>query len=167
MVAAFGAGLTSCSVLQYVLAKVFEIPATGQLLLVNAEIAPLLHNLCMVEGEHFISYGMANMAERIGAVLSPANRSEIERIRKRSQWLVQRAHTTTARAVQIDRMARCIDSVRAGANVTKEGIRKGVEKCEMWKFGSTRIKRFLDKATVYRLGDRSPEWKANFAPSEF
>ena len=156
--AAFGAGMTDCSVLQYVLAKVFEIPATGQLLLVNAEIAPLLRNLCMVEGEHFISYGVANMAERIDFVLSPANRLEVDHIRNQSQWLMHRAHTTTARAVQMDRMARCINSVRAGADISKEGIRQAVEQCGMWKFRSTQVEGSLDKATVNRLESRSPEF---------
>lgn len=156
--AAFGAGITDCLTLQYVVAKVFEIPATGQLLLVNAEIAPLLRNLCMVEGEHFISYGAANMAERIGSVLSTAKRSEVDLIRNQSHWLVQRAHTTTARAVQMDCMARCVNSVRAGASVSKEAIRQAVEQCGMWKFRSIQVEGFLDKATVNRLESSSPEF---------
>lgn len=44
----FGIGLTDGSSLQYAVAKIFEIPATGQLLLLNDDMEPYMRNLCFV-----------------------------------------------------------------------------------------------------------------------
>ena len=63
--------------------------------MVDSDIAPLMHKLCMVEGEHFVAFSRANIATRIKAVLHPDMREEINRIRKNGHDLVRRAHTTT------------------------------------------------------------------------
>ena len=57
----FGMGLTDGSSLHYALAKIFEIPATGQLLLLNDEMEAHMRNLCFVPGVHYIGYNENNM----------------------------------------------------------------------------------------------------------
>ena len=147
--AGYGVGITGCSAIQYVIAKVFEIPAAGQLLLVNAEVAPLLRELCLVDGEHYVGYhSFAHMEAQVEFALDPANRAEVDRIRKNGHDLVARAHSTRARALQMDRMMRCVHAARAGAPVTKGGLRAWVGKCAIWKFDPSSVQKTLTQHIV-------------------
>ena len=164
---AFGVGLTDCSTLQYALAKVFEIPASGQLLLVNAEIAPVLRALCMVEGEQFLAYRKKGVSSQIEQVRSLGARTRVNHIRENGHVQVLRWHTTARRASQLDRMMRCIAAARAGAPVSVGAIAKWARKCERWKIDPDSIpQKFLTNTIVQYLelksqnasNPRQPSW---------
>jgi hypothetical protein len=76
----------------------FEIPATGCLLLVNEEMTPLLISEGLLPSVHFISYTMESMSAVIDMVLDPVNRPVVDAIRRQAQALVWSRHTITARA---------------------------------------------------------------------
>ena len=123
--------------------------------MVDSDIAPLMHKLCMVEGEHFVAFSRANIATRIKAVLHPDMREEINRIRKNGHDLVRRAHTTTQRAFQLDRMSRCISAILRDSPSSTGSLAKATQLCAVWKFDASGIKSFLSGRIVEYLDDKS------------
>jgi hypothetical protein len=99
----------------------------------------------MVEGKHFMAYrNSSDMLAQVKRALDPANRAEVNRIRQNGHDLVARAHTSVARAAQLDRMARCIHAARARVAVSKDGIRSWVAKCAIWKFDPDSVPRSIN-----------------------
>lgn len=96
------AGFTDCSMFTYVLAKHFEIPATGALLIAESTASELLCKLGFVEGAHYIAVSAANLEDKIRYVLDESNHPELDRIRKQGQALVWERHQTADRAKLID-----------------------------------------------------------------
>ena len=101
----YSTGLTSSLILHYVVAKVFEIPAMGQLLLINHEIEPLLNALCLYPNIHFLSYSKKSMSSVIQRAVHKNFASQNLRIRRAAQSVVIEMHTTEARAQLVTQIA--------------------------------------------------------------
>lgn len=95
------AAFTDCSRYLYVVAKHFEIPATGALLIADRAVSSQLADLGFVDGVNYVSAG-SDLEEVVERVLDPRNREEIDAIRRRGHALVHGRHTTRHRAQQID-----------------------------------------------------------------
>lgn len=86
----------------YVVAKYFEIPATGALLLADAAAREPLERLGFIEGTHYISVSARDMEEKIEYVRDEKNHAELDAIRRAGQALVRERHQTADRARLID-----------------------------------------------------------------
>lgn len=98
----FRAGFTDALTYRYVVAKHFEIPATGALLVADGVVSEPLRQLGFVENVHYVPVSAENLEERIQYVLAEDNRAAIDEIRRRGQQLVLCAHRTCDRARLID-----------------------------------------------------------------
>jgi hypothetical protein len=101
----YAACLTDGLHLNYTIAKIFEIPAAGCVLLVNAEMRRLLARLGMFDVVHYLAYESASHLRRIvqeAAVLDPQKAPLMDGIRRRAQNLVLRRHLVAHRAAQVD-----------------------------------------------------------------
>ena len=98
----YRAGFTDSSTYQYVVAKYFEIPATGALLMADTAVAAQLKELGLIEYEHYLPVSSENMEEKIQYVLNEKHHQEVDEIRKRGQELIQARHKTSDRARLID-----------------------------------------------------------------
>jgi hypothetical protein len=99
-------GFTDALRYRYAVAKYFEIPATGALLLADAAVSEPLSRLGFIENEHYIPASTETVEERIRYVLDESNHQEVDEIRKRGQELVWQRHKTGDRALQIDEVCR-------------------------------------------------------------
>ncbi len=95
-------GFTDCLKYRYVVAKHFEIPATGALLLADGAVSGPLKQLGFVENRHYISTSSETLEEKLSYVLAEGNRESIDEIRRRGQELVWERHKTSDRARQIN-----------------------------------------------------------------
>jgi hypothetical protein len=98
----YKAAFTDASVFGYVVAKYFEIPATGALLFADGSVAGPLAELGFADGEHYLSATLANVDERIDYVVDPRNDEVLDGIRRRGRELVRARHRTRDRARRID-----------------------------------------------------------------
>jgi len=98
----FKAAFTDALTLGYVVAKHFEIPATGTLLVADGAVSGPLRELGFCENVHYIPVTAENLEEKIQYILDERNRVEIEEIRRRGQELVLNNHRTWHRAELID-----------------------------------------------------------------
>jgi hypothetical protein len=96
------AAFTDASTYGYVVAKHFEIPATGALLLAERAVSSQLATLGFTAGEHYVSVDASDLEQVVEHVLHPAHRREIDAIRHRAHALVHTRHTTAHRAAQIN-----------------------------------------------------------------
>jgi hypothetical protein len=101
-IAACLAALTDGLKHRYIVAKHFEIPAAGALLIADRACAPQLERLGFADGEHYVSATSGDLEEVIDRVLDPRNRAEIDDIRRRGHDLVHARHTTAHRAGEIN-----------------------------------------------------------------
>jgi Glycosyl transferases group 1 len=85
---------------RYIVAKHFEIPAAGALLIADRACAPQLAMLGFIDGEHYLSASADDLEEVVEHALR--NREEIDAIRRRGHALVHARHTTACRAREID-----------------------------------------------------------------
>ena len=88
----------------YLVAKFFEIPATGTLLLGEERMKDSLASLGFCDGVHYLSISPGNLKSRIEEALDPMNRKEIDAIRRQGQMLVLKRHLVQHRAKQIDQV---------------------------------------------------------------
>jgi hypothetical protein len=98
----YRAAFTDSSIFSYVLAKYFEIPATGALLVADQAVSGPLAQLGFIENEHYVPVSDNNLEEKIAFVLDERNHDELDQIRKRAQELVWASHKSIDRARQID-----------------------------------------------------------------
>jgi hypothetical protein len=91
----------------YTVAKFFEIPATGSLLLADASVSHALLKLGLVEDKHYVPVHADRLEAGIEFVLDPANREVVDSIRRAGQELVLGRHTTRDRAKLIDEACVC------------------------------------------------------------
>lgn len=96
------AAFTDALVHLYVVAKHFEIPATGALLLADRAVAPQLADLGFIDGEHYVSVTADDLEPTVSRMLDRRNADAIDAIRRRGRALVHARHTTGHRARQID-----------------------------------------------------------------
>jgi hypothetical protein len=102
LIGRFKAAFTDASNFRYIVAKYFEIPSTGSLLVADEAVCEPLRDLGFFENMHYVPVNLDNLEERIEFVLNPAHSIEIDAIRRRGQELVKTAHTTRHRAALID-----------------------------------------------------------------
>lgn len=93
---------TDSSKCTYSVAKYFEIPATGALLLADSAVSGPLRSIGFIEGVHYIGVSNENMEEKIRQVLDENNHDELDQVRRNGQELVWRRHKTQDRARLID-----------------------------------------------------------------
>lgn len=98
----YRAGFTDSLIYQYVVAKYFEIPATGALLFADGAVKGPLQTLGFIEQQHYLSVAEENLEERIQYVLDQRNHEELDEIRRSGQELVWARHKTSDRARQIN-----------------------------------------------------------------
>ena len=96
------AGFTDSLIYKYVVAKYFEIPATGALLLADDAVSGLLEQLGFRENKHYLPVSQENLEERIQYVLDERNHDELDEVRRRGQELVWERHKTSDRAREIN-----------------------------------------------------------------
>jgi hypothetical protein len=102
----YRAAFTDGTKYRYTVAKVFEIPATGALLLVDAALRAPLLRLGFVDGEHYLSASAEDLADRVRYVLDESNHPRLDAIRRNGQALVRDRHQTGDRARLIDEVCR-------------------------------------------------------------
>jgi len=98
----YRAAFTDSLIYKYVVAKYFEIPATGALLFADNAVRRPLRELGFIENQHYIPVSKENLEESIRYVLDERNHEEIDEIRLRGQRLVWEKHKTSDRARQIN-----------------------------------------------------------------
>ena len=98
----YRAAFTDSSKFHYVLAKYFEIPATGALLVADDSVNGPLRQLGFIADEHYIAVSAENLEQKIRFVLDERNHEELDQIRRRGQELVWDRHKAIDRARQID-----------------------------------------------------------------
>lgn len=98
----YRAGFTDSLTLRYVVAKYFEIPATGALLFADDAVRGPLQELGFIANRHYLPVSQENLEEKIRYVLDERNHEELDEIRRSGQQLVWERHTTSHRASQID-----------------------------------------------------------------
>ena len=100
--------VTDGSDLDYAVAKIFEIPAAGCLLLVNNEMAPHLLPLGFVPGVHYLTFTAESLSDVVDAVLDERNSAAIDEIRAQGQALVWSRHTVAHRAAAMHELAGAV-----------------------------------------------------------
>jgi len=101
-IAKYLAAIADGAIYGYLVAKFFEIPATGALLLGEEKMKGALQLLGFRDGVHYLSVSPENLKPRIEEALDPRNRREIDEIRRQGQKLVLDRHLVEHRAKQID-----------------------------------------------------------------
>jgi hypothetical protein len=99
------AAFTDCTVFRYSVAKHFEIPATGALLVADDKIEKPLEELGFLRGVHYFPVSDENLEARMSYVLSEEHHAELDQIRANGQALVMERHRTSHRAKLIDDLA--------------------------------------------------------------
>lgn len=90
----------------YIVAKFFEIPASGSLLLAYDEhIKKHMSRLGFKDGVNYISCTINNIEQKIKWVLDPTNKREVDQIRLNGYLLVWSKHTQSDRLKIIDEIA--------------------------------------------------------------
>ena len=102
----YRAAFTDSSIYNYVVAKYFEIPATGALLVADDSVSGPLRQLGFIENAHYLPACAENLEEKLAFVLDERNHESLDQIRQRGQQLVWARHKTIDRARQID--AACV-----------------------------------------------------------
>jgi hypothetical protein len=82
----------------YVVAKYFEIPSTGALLLADSSVRRPLAQLGFVEGVHYVPISSEDLEEKVEYVLDEANHAALDKVRRAGQALVRGRHQTADRA---------------------------------------------------------------------
>jgi hypothetical protein len=104
--------------LNYTIAKIFEIPAAGCVLLVNAEMRPLLARLGMFDSVHYLAYEsgahLRRLVQQAVMVLDLQNAQLMEGIRRRAQQLLMRRHLVAHRVAQVDASFGGLGRLRGG-----------------------------------------------------
>jgi hypothetical protein len=96
------AAFTDALTHHYLVAKHFEIPATGALLLADRTVSPQLAQLGLLDGHHYLSTTAETLEPTVEHILDPRNAEEIHTIRRSGHAVVHARHTTAHRAQQID-----------------------------------------------------------------
>ncbi len=82
----------------YVVAKYFEIPASGALLFAYIEpIKDILSKYGFVDGHNMVAFTQDNIVEKIHYILDPKNKAEIDKIRLNGYNLIKKRHTHKTR----------------------------------------------------------------------
>ena len=102
----YRAAFTDSSRFNYLVAKFFEIPATGALLVADRKASPSLRQLGLIEGEHYIAASFDDLEEQVRFTLDESNHDSLDSVRARGQALVWERHKSSDRARLIDATCR-------------------------------------------------------------
>ena len=98
------AAFTDCLVFRYAVAKHFEIPATGALLVADIALEEPLKELGFLAGVHYFPVSDADLEERVRYLFREEHHPELDRIRQNGQVLVLERHRTSHRARLINEL---------------------------------------------------------------
>lgn len=105
----YRAAFTDSSIYTYSVAKYFEIPATGSLLLADRAVSGPLQSIGFIEGVHYVGVSDEDLEEKIEYVLDDNNHHELDQVRRNGQELVWQRHKTSDRARSIDEICMVED----------------------------------------------------------
>ena len=89
----------------YILAKHFEILASGSLLLsANGNTKEYFERLGFIDNEHYISCDESNMLEKIRYCLDKTNRDKINKIRLNGYNLFKKEHSFEKRLISFEKI---------------------------------------------------------------
>ena len=96
----FTYGLASCQSVHYAIAKLFELPANGLVLVTTDDLIPILARLHLYHNEHFLT---VECRSRNGLVveiedLRSRSTSDIDALRRKGQQVVHERHLIQHRA---------------------------------------------------------------------
>ena len=103
---------TDASKYKYAVAKYFEIPATGALLLADRAVSGPLRSIGFIEGVHYVGISNEDLEEKIAYVLDETNHDELDEVRRNGQKFVWQKHKTTDRARLIDEICATEDRLQ-------------------------------------------------------
>lgn len=86
----------------YIIAKHFEIPATGTAMLTDSIAIPMLEKLGFVEGKHYITASPDNIVSVVKTWLSSGRSEQLAEIAKAGQELIKSRHTIEHRVNELD-----------------------------------------------------------------
>jgi hypothetical protein len=98
----YRAAFTDASTYRYSVAKYFEIPATGSLLLADRAVSGALRQIGFIEDVHYLGVSNDDLEDKIEYALDENNYDELDQIRRNGQALVWDRHKTSDRARLID-----------------------------------------------------------------
>jgi hypothetical protein len=108
----YRAAFTDSSRYKYAVAKYFEIPATGSLLLADRAIGEPLKAKGFLEGVHYLGVSSEDLEAKIRYVLDCRNHDELDQLRRNGRDLVWQQHKTSDRARLIDETCTAEDRSR-------------------------------------------------------
>jgi hypothetical protein len=91
--------------LRHTIAKLFEIPATGCLLVADDGLASSLAWLGFSPGVHYVPFNASTLERVLDAVLDPAHRAAVDEVRRNGQALVLTRHLIFHRAAALHEAA--------------------------------------------------------------
>lgn len=97
----FHAGISTTSSYRYVVAKTFEVPATGSLLVINLDLKDQLAELGFIDMENYVGFYDYNPIPRLKWIQDPANFAKIDQIRRNGRQLVLNMHLSKHRSKAI------------------------------------------------------------------
>jgi len=89
----------------FAVAKVFEIPMTGALLLFSDDLSDALEALGFLDHANYVSFNASSLDATVDWVLNPKNRARVDLVRAAGQALAHARHKTNARVGAIHEAA--------------------------------------------------------------
>jgi hypothetical protein len=103
-IALTGAGMGIALAAPYILAKHFEIPATGTVVVTDKFVVPLMERLGFIENEHYLTSTPETLKADIPRWLAPENKANMQRIGAAGQKLVAERHTLERRVAEFEQV---------------------------------------------------------------
>jgi hypothetical protein len=97
-----GAGISRFLPAPYILAKHFEIPAAGSVMITDKFVAPLMERLGFIENVHYLTTTPDTLETDLQQWLTPENMENLESIAIAGQKLVAEQHTMEKRVKQFE-----------------------------------------------------------------
>jgi hypothetical protein len=98
------AAFTDCLTHRYAVAKHFEIPATGALLVADTALETPLGELGFSPGVHYFPVSGEDLEERVRYLFREEHHAELDQVRRNGQVLVLERHRTSHRAKLINEL---------------------------------------------------------------
>jgi hypothetical protein len=150
----------------FVVAKVFEVPATGSLLLMSDDVIDALAALGFVSGEHYLSYNRSSLDATVDWVLDPANRPAVDRMRAAGRVLAVARHTTQHRVEAIHavgEMAARVQRERSGVwDAASLAAVTSFPAYRDWPWKDPASRSYYNEAAMYRRAQIVEEAEAAF-----
>ena len=103
------------SVNNFAVAKVFEVPAAGALLLMSDDVADALAALGLLPGRHYLPYNSSSLDAVVDWVLAAENRGAVDAMRAQGQALAHALHGTRSRIAALEAVAAVSARARGDA----------------------------------------------------